>query len=369
MVALELELEKEMDDCPSKITDKLTLRSQSLGSEVADDELEIPLEAYTVLHGLAEEWTDISGNENLTLRQLKGAMTNEVFECHWALANKRGKPRKVLLRLYGESSELFFNRENEILTFEKMSQHGQGPRLLARFSTGRVEEFLNARTLSSVDLRNNQISDQVAVKLREFHALDMPGPAEPMIWQRLSMWLEKALELASPNQVEEFSLHLLHEEIANLQKMLRRSGEKIGFCHNDLQYGNLMIDDNETNLTIIDYEYASFNPVAYDIANYFCEMAADYHSDTPHVLDYSKYPDYENRRRFAAMYLQATGESVDEVEIDALVKETDSYRLASHLLWGCWGLISAHTSDIDFNYLEYARQRFQQYYLVKKISL
>lgn len=82
-------------------------------------------------------------------------MTNEVFECHWALANKRGKPRKVLLRLYGESSELFFNRENEILTFEKMSQHGQGPRLLARFSTGRVEEFLNARVLLHNELKLN----------------------------------------------------------------------------------------------------------------------------------------------------------------------------------------------------------------------
>ena len=39
-----------------------------------------------------------------------------------------------------------------------------------------------------------------------------------------------------------------------------------------------------------DYEYASYNPIAYDIANHFCEMVADYHSDTPHVLDYSKYP-------------------------------------------------------------------------------
>lgn len=39
-----------------------------------------------------------------------------------------------------------------------------------------------------------------------------------------------------------------------------------------------------------DYEYASYNPVAYDIANHFCEMAADYHTDTPHILDFSKYP-------------------------------------------------------------------------------
>ena len=42
-----------------------------------------------------------------------------------------------------------------------------------------------------------------------------------------------------------------------------------------------------------DYEYASFNPVAYDIANHFCEMAADYHSEKPHILDYNKYPGTE----------------------------------------------------------------------------
>lgn len=39
-----------------------------------------------------------------------------------------------------------------------------------------------------------------------------------------------------------------------------------------------------------DYEYSSYNPVAYDLANHFCEMAADYHSEKPHILDYSKYP-------------------------------------------------------------------------------
>jgi len=41
---------------------------------------------------------------------------------------------------------------------------------------------------------------------------------------------------------------------------------------------------------IQDYEYASYNPIAYDLANHFCEMVANYHSDQPHVLDYTKYP-------------------------------------------------------------------------------
>ncbi|RRT83035.1 hypothetical protein B296_00003907 [Ensete ventricosum] len=75
-----------------------------------------------------------------------------------------------------------------------------------------------------------------------------------------------------------------------LENELSEEDQRIGFCHNDLQYGNIMIDEETRVVTIIDYEYASFNPVAYDLANHFCEMAADYHSETPHILDYSKYP-------------------------------------------------------------------------------
>lgn len=44
------------------------------------------------------------------------------------------------------------------------------------------------------------------------------------------------------------------------------------------------------SICLQDYEYASYNHIAFDIANHFCEMTADYHTETPHVLDFSKYP-------------------------------------------------------------------------------
>lgn len=56
-----------------------------------------------------------------------------------------------------------------------------------------------------------------------------------------------------------------------------------------------------------DYEYSGYNPIAFDIANHFCEFAADYHSDSPHLLDYSRYPMLEERRRFCHAYLTAAG--------------------------------------------------------------
>lgn len=124
--------------------------------------------------------------------------------------------------------------------------------------------------------------------------------------------------------------------------------------------------DEETKLiTIIDYEYANYNPVAYDIANHFCEMAADYHTETPHVLDYSRYPSLEERQKFVGVYLSEADNQPSDSEVRKFLQEVDKYTLASHLVWGLWGLISEHVNKINFDYKEYARQRFQQYWAKK----
>ncbi|KAL5227900.1 hypothetical protein ABZP36_016165 [Zizania latifolia] len=345
-------------------------------AEVAPPPPRIPREARRLLHELASSWADVADCRALQVVPLKGAMTNEVYQVRWlndgpsaggaeADAVKEREVRKVLVRIYGDGVELFFDREDEMRTFECMSRHGQGPRLLGRFPNGRVEEFIHARTLSAVDLRDPEISALVASKLREFHSLDMPGPKSVLIWDRLKNWLKSARNLCSSDEAKEFRLGSLESEIDALEKGFSEDYHGIGFCHNDLQYGNIMIDEETNMLTMIDYEYASFNPVAYDIANHFCEMAADYHSEKPHILDYSKYPDIDEQKRFVKTYLSATGEEPDAEEVENLLQSIEKYTLASHLVWGLWGIISDHVNDIDFDYKEYARQRFEQYWQKK----
>jgi choline/ethanolamine kinase len=104
----------------------------------------IPGDARRILHRLAGElWGGDVDPSALAVSQLKGAMTNQVFRITWP--GGEGDPRKVLVRIYGQGVEVFFDRVDEVRTFECMSRHGQGPRLLGRFASGRVEEFINAR--------------------------------------------------------------------------------------------------------------------------------------------------------------------------------------------------------------------------------
>ncbi|KAJ4794815.1 Choline kinase family protein [Rhynchospora pubera] len=337
------------------------------GTQIRKSIDQFPDEARKILLKLASEWGDVAASDSPEVVQLKGAMTNEVYQITWPGV---GSSRRVIVRIYGDGVDVFFDREMEVQTFECMSKHGQGPRLLGRFANGRVEEFINARTLSAADLRDPEISSLIAIKMQEFHNLNMPGPRVVLLWPRLRSWAKEALNLCSAEEVKEFSLEKMEEEINMLEKALSSDCRRIGFCHNDLQYGNIMIDEETRQVTIIDYEYASFNPIAFDIANHFCEMAANYHTDTPHILDFSKYPGIEERRRFVKIYLSSSGsETPSDIEIEDLLKEIEKYALASHLFWGLWGIISEHVNDIDFDYMEYARQRFQQYWLTKPVRL
>ncbi|KAL8256599.1 hypothetical protein R6Q59_031666 [Mikania micrantha] len=85
---------------------------------------------------------------------------------------------------------------------------------------------------------------------------------------------------------------------------------------------------------------------------------------TRHIL-IKKFADSEDRRRFVQSYLNSTGKQPSDDEVDQLIDDIEKYTLANHIFWGLWGIISGYVTHIDFDYIEYARQRFNQYWLRK----
>ena len=64
-------------------------------------------------------------------------------------------------------------------------------------------------------------------------------------------WLGQAKSLCSPKDAKKFGLDNLDEEINILEKKLSEGYQEIVFCHNDLQYGNIMMDEETRLITII----------------------------------------------------------------------------------------------------------------------
>ena len=132
------------------------------------------------------------------------------------------------------------------------------------------------------------------------HSLAREGPASPVSApaspKRNEQIPDDPLEALDPAQVlthdeEHESAHQPDRLPSQLQPQLRVSTKTANPPAN-------------AHIRLIDYEYAGVNPVALDIANHWCEYAADYHTDAPHVLDYDKFPDQEHQEGFVHAYIE-----------------------------------------------------------------
>ena len=150
---------------------------------------------------------------DIDVERLSGALTNAVYVVsppkdlpEAAPANdsgtsltvpsaRRGRPSKLLLRIYGPQVEHLIDRQGELAILRRLARKKIGPRLLGTFSNGRFEEFFHARTLGPEDLRVPETSKQIAKRMRELHdgieLLDEERDAGPFVWRNWDKWVSR----------------------------------------------------------------------------------------------------------------------------------------------------------------------------------
>ncbi|KAI0932558.1 hypothetical protein AcW1_000351 [Taiwanofungus camphoratus] len=360
-----------------------------------------------ILHSVrAPSWThpEITPR-NIKIHKVSGSLTNAVF---FISCPAVPGTRILLLRIYGPSSGSLISRPRELHTLHVLSsQYRIGPRVYGTFENGRVEEYFDSITLTAADLRDKKISSWIGARMAELHGVSIEAVEEALLsdgsrkgWQsaaekNVKSWLGLALEvLALPSapamarqrldldtfgkEWEQYT-HWLHE------KEGREGPSKRVFAHNDTQYGNLLrlktlkegLPEHR-QIIVVDFEYASPNPAAFDIANHFHEWTANYHSETPHMLNPALYPSIGERRNYYRAYLahvprastsSATmqpgrlSDELLEVEMQKLEDQVQAWSPASHAMWAVWGVVQAREfiegrdGEPEFDYLGYAQCR------------
>lgn len=76
----------------------------------------------------------------------------------------------VLLRAYGQGTDLIIDRERETENHELLMRHNLAPELLARFHNGMLYRYIKGSVTSPADLRQQDIWRAVATRLAEWHA-------------------------------------------------------------------------------------------------------------------------------------------------------------------------------------------------------
>lgn len=335
-------------------------------------------------------WSDLRSVEDLKIVRLSQAMSNFVF----TIENKRhsldngnlsGKdlstfhkkePQKILLRIYGEQMEHLLPPGRELKWCLLFSELGIGAKIYCAFANGRFEEYFDSEMLNALSLRDANISCRIASKIAKIHLwidkLALEKDKKNELWDRFEDWMEKAIavplsesrrlllqRVGFPTFVQQ-KLQRLKNELQSLENDL-----PLVFSHCDLQYGNILRMKYSQRIILIDFEYACFAPPFFDIANHWCEWAANYtKSSMEQLLDFTQMPSAVERRAFVRSYLQEQAASeVSDQEVDAFVQNCNKYISLSHFMWGIWGILKMRDDEtpLAFDYFAYALKRLEMF--------
>nr|XP_031294666.1 ethanolamine kinase 2 isoform X2 [Camelus dromedarius] len=255
--------------------------------------------------------------EQVRTKRFTDGITNKLVACYV----EEDMRDCVLVRVYGERTELLVDRENEVRNFQLLRAHGCAPKLYCTFQNGLCYEYMRGMALGPEHIREPRLFSLSA---------DVP------------------------------KVEVLEQELAWLKEHLPQLDSPVVFCHNDLLCKNIIYDSTKGHVRFIDYEYAGYNYQAFDIGNHFNEFAG------VNEVDYCWYPARETQLQWLGYYLQAQkGAAAAPREVERLYVQVNKFALASHFFWALWALIQNQFSTIDFDFLRYAVIRFNQYFKVK----
>uniref|UniRef100_A0A672Q021 ethanolamine kinase n=3 Tax=Sinocyclocheilus grahami TaxID=75366 RepID=A0A672Q021_SINGR len=333
--------------------------------DVTLDEHDYRAGALKLIKTLRPHWKP----SEVKMKSFTDGITNKLIGCYVGGSMQD----VVLVRVYGNKTELFVDRENEVKSFRVLQAHRCAPRLYCTFNNGLCYEFLQGVALEPEHIRSPAIIRHIARQMAKYHAIHAHNGWVPQsdLWLRISKFFslvpthfddpEKDQRLNS----EVPSTTCLRDEMIWLQQNLSKLGSPVVLCHNDLLCKNIIYNQQEGNVKFIDYEYAGYNYQAFDIGNHFNEFAG------LNEVDYTLYPGRELQLQWLRAYLEAyeeyksQGTQVSNTEVEVLYVQVNRFALASHFIWGLWALIQAQYSTIDFDFLGYAVLRFSQYFKMK----
>uniref|UniRef100_A0A671QVN8 ethanolamine kinase n=1 Tax=Sinocyclocheilus anshuiensis TaxID=1608454 RepID=A0A671QVN8_9TELE len=321
--------------------------------DVTLDEHDYRAGALKLIKTLRPHWKP----SEVKMKTFTDGITNKLIGCYVGGSMQD----MVLVRVYGNKTELFVDREFEVKSFRVLQAHRCAPRLYCTFNNGLCYEFLQGVALEPEHIRSPAIFRHIARQMAKYHAIHAHNGWVPQsdLWLKMSKFFSLVpTHFEDPEKDQRLNSEVpsavcLRDEMIWLQQNLSKLGSPVVLCHNDLLCKNIIYNQQEGNVKFIDYEYAGYNYQAFDIGNHFNEFAG------LNEVDYTLYPGRELQLQWLRAYLEAykeyksQGTQVSNTEVEVLYVQVNRFALASHFFWGLWALIQAQYSTIDFDFLGY----------------
>ncbi|KAL2103067.1 hypothetical protein ACEWY4_002235 [Coilia grayii] len=208
--------------------------------DVTVDEQDYRTGALKLIKELRPNWKP----SEVKMKSFTDGITNKLIGCYVGGT----MDDVVLVRIYGNKTELFVDRENEVKSFRVLQAHRCAPQLYGTFNNGLCYEFLKGTALEPEHIRSTQLFRLIARQLAKYHAIHAHNGWVPQsdLWLKMSKYFclvpthfqDPAQNLRFRTEVP--SARCLREEMLWLKQSLSGLGSPVVLCHNDLLCKNII---------------------------------------------------------------------------------------------------------------------------------
>jgi thiamine kinase-like enzyme len=236
--------------------------------------------------------------------------------------------RRYFMKIPGPNTSIFIDRKLAKEAAEKVSAIGYAPRLVHYDNDDDVEvqEFLEGfRSCNVSDLLDPIIRANVVKAYKRIHETQSLSKTKTG-FQQMAERLEQSrrYDATLPRDIDD-----LVQRCDRVGQALENKPSRLCACYNDGYVSNYMVDD-EKNVRIIDWEYATNNDPYWDLA-----MLA-----------------FENF--FSPSIVREMIELHDGQYTPAAEARTRLYAGVIGVTWGCWASLQAKLSSIPFDFAKYS---------------
>jgi ethanolamine kinase len=199
--------------------------------------------ALKLIHTIAPQWA--ADASNVEFVRFTDGITNTLLKAinrRPGLSKEEVDRNAILLRAYGNGTDILIDREREAANHELLMKHNLAPALLARFANGMLYRFIPGAVAQPKDLPEPVLSKAIARRLAQWHATvpclpdpssrkntvndatsmarianAAPGKPLPNLWSTMQKWI---LALPSDTDAEQERQARLQSELELLVKQL-----------------------------------------------------------------------------------------------------------------------------------------------------
>ncbi len=273
---------------------------------------------------------------DVQVETLGGGITN-----HNYVVTVTGRPDlpwggKYVMRIPGQGSDLFIDREVEHQNALSASQAGVSPPVLYSLEPEMctVVPFIEAVTMHPEDLAGHRDRlEKVVDAVRQYH--DRAEFVNRIyVFDMIREYLDMARGVDAPFPEDIDWMLGLSDEI---EQAMKRDQPADVACHCDLLSENFMLEESG-KMWVIDWEYGGKTDPYFDLGDFCVEHPL---SDDEEHLIIKRYCGTFDEARYARMML---------------------HKLVADLWWSIWAMIQVRQSKLDFDFYEYGMNRVARFH-------